>query len=148
MKNKLLIISFFLLSLFATSESNAMKGVGLAAGIDLDLPANLFIEGDVFANYYGDDTINYNYGAKGDVGFKMLGISAYALGGLQHVGFANGESRNYKDDSSPIYGVGIGYNFPLIPIGVRLENTYFSLTRTNGAEDRYNNINASLIFIF
>lgn len=136
-----------------TSQSYATNAVspGVATGISIDLPMNLFVEGDVFSNYYGDNEIKYNYGVKGDFGYKILGISAYALAGVQHSHFNNNQSKslnNFSNSSSPIYGVGIGYNFPILPLGVRLENTHFTLDKVNGGKDNFGNTNLSLILIF
>jgi len=155
MKNpKLLIASTSLLVFLGISpliflgQISKSYASGVQAGISLDLPNNLFIEGDAFSNYYDKNIIKYNYGFKGNLGYKILGASAYGLGGVQHSGFANGEGKNFKNNTSPLYGFGIGYNLPLLNMGIRLENTYFSLSRQDAGKEHFHNIDLAAVFVF
>jgi hypothetical protein len=149
MKNKILTTFVLLLSLFIkTNQSYAGSSVGTGIGAELNLPLNFFVEADGFIKYYNNHIVNYNYGLKGDIGYKFLGASVYGLGGVQHTSFSDNQSQNFKDQSSPVYGVGIGYNFPFINTGIRLENTYFSLDRKDGRSDNFNNVDLSLVIVF
>ncbi len=145
---KLFIISIFLLTLFGKVNHSFALGAGTAAGVSLDLPNNFFVEGNAFFNYYGERVIDHTYGFKGNLGYKMFGASAYGLAGAQHIGFANDESKNFKDNNSPLYGFGVGYNFPLINVGVRLENIYFSLDRKDGRKENFSNLSLGVILVF
>ena len=137
-----------LLMLALLGRTNHSMAAGVGAGIDLGLIDNIFVGADAFSNYYGDNIISYNYGVKGSLGYKMAGVSVYGLGGVQHVGFANNAAKNFKGNTSPLYGFGVGYNFPLINIGVRLNKTYFNLDRNNGNTDHFGTVDLGLVLAF
>ncbi len=120
--------------------TNPASAAGLQAGVDLDLPNHFFVGGDAFANYFNGKEINYNYGFKGNLGYKILGVSAYGLAGVQHSELAAGQGHYFKDNTSPLYGVGIGYNFPLMPLSVKLENSYFYLNKKDGDRAYFNSL--------
>ena len=130
--------------------------VGVAAGGELNLangilPApiadHIFLGADVFSNYYNNGTIDYNYGAKATLGYKVMGAQIFGLYGLQHSNFNHKASANFKESSSALYGFGFGYNFPL-NIGVRLNQTYFNLEQNNGQDKRFPFTDLMLVLVF
>lgn len=140
------------------SEANA---VGLSVGTQFNLISDIFVNknlkvvkdhifagADAFANYYGDDIISYNYGFQGSLGYKISNASVYGLAGIQHAGFGSNQSQNFKKNSSPVYGFGVGYDFPLVNMGIRLNNTFFNLERKDGSKEDFNIVNLGLIFVF
>ena len=157
-KIKILLTS--LLIIFSINKNSYAFGVN--AGVQLNLVDNIFtdkiklviedhifIGADVFANYYSNtENLKYNYGYKGTLGYKISGFSIYGLGGIQYAGLRSDISKQYKEDKAPIYGVGIGYDVPILPIGIRLNNTYFNLERNDGTKNRFNNIDLGLIVVF
>ncbi|MCE3254948.1 MAG: hypothetical protein K0R25_442 [Rickettsiaceae bacterium] len=150
LQTKLLPALALLLALFYnTQESLALgNGVGTAAGADFMLTDNIFAGGDAFYNYYGDKIINSNYGAKGRLGLKAYNISFYGIGGIQRSQLAGAESNNFKSDTSPIYGFGLGYDFPMTGFGIRLNRTFFELERKTGVSNRFQNLDMALVLAF
>lgn len=157
-------IFFFLLTatsyMMSNKESNA-NALGLSVGTQLELIDDIFVNknlkvakdhifvgADAFANYYGDDIISYNYGFQGSLGYKIINASVYGLAGIQHAGFGSNQSQNFKKSSSPIYGFGVGYDFPLLNMGVRLNNTFFNLERKDGSKNNFSIINVGIVFLF
>jgi len=157
--NKIFVITFLIILLAGTNKSSAN---GVAAGIELNVVDNIFtsnkiplagdhifIGGDAFANYYNDKFINYGYGFRGRLGYKILGAQAYGIGGVGHFGFDNNKSSGiFKSNTSPIYGYGVGYNFPLIQIGVRLNRTFFNLEKVVGGKQNFAFTEAQLVLAF
>ena len=148
--NKISAIVFvitFLTSIFTGANKSSAQGV--AAGIEFDLLSNIltnshvplstdniFVGADAFANYYDSKLIDYGYGFRGRLGYKIFGAQAYGIGGVGHFGFDKNNSSIFKDNTAPIYGYGIGYNFPL-NIGVRLNRTFFNLEKNSGGKQNF-----------
>ena len=159
--NKIIAVIFtasFLITSFTGIKKSSANGV--AAGIELDLLSNIltdshlplstdhiFIGGDAFVNYYNDKIIDHAYGLRGRLGYKIFGAQIYGLGGSQHIGFNKDSMESFKHSSAPIYGYGIGYNFPL-SIGVRLNRTFFNLEKTSGGKQNFAFTEVQLVLAF
>jgi hypothetical protein len=149
-----------LFTLFQISTTQLAMANGAAIGIDLNIIDNvitnesniiedhIFIAGEGFFNYYNDDTVNYNYGVKGNLGYKILGIEAYGVLGVQNVNFSSDKLSYFKTTRSPLYGFGIGYDLPIGP-KIRLETNYFTLDhRGTGNSKRFTKTGVSVVFGF
>lgn len=159
---RFLLASMVSATFLFSANSQAAGGVGAAAGVSLNLINNIlfsgstlvtpkdsiFIEGDAFANYYNANVINYNYGFRGNLGYKLMGFSVYGLGGVQHAGFARNQAQYYKDKTAPIYGFGVGYDFPITDFGIRANSYYFSLDKKDGTKSNFNMVDVALVFVF
>jgi hypothetical protein len=164
MKNlKILSAVLLLVSLQLTAIKSAKAnnyGYGTGIGIDFDivddiftnelslLEDHLFVSGEVFGNYYNNDELNYNYGFKGNLGYKILGIEAYGVLGVQNASIKSRNSGYFKTSRSPVYGFGVAYNLPIGP-KIKLENNYFTLDQKGeGTNKDFSNTTLSLVFMF
>lgn len=159
--NKIYVVIFvitFLTNIFTLVSKSSASGV--AAGIEFDVLNNIitssniplatdhiFVGGDAFASYYNDKSIDYGYGFRGRLGYKIFGAQAYGLAGVGHFGFDRNKPSVFKDNTAPIYGYGIGYNFPL-SIGVRLNRTFFSLERVDNRKQNFAFTEVQLVLAF
>jgi len=149
--NQFLFLLFFFVAISLISSKQA-KAIGVGAEINLDLIDNIFVPKNVpvlkdhvfigataFANYFDSNQIRYDYGFGGKLGYKIADASVYGLAGVHDLGFKNNQGQYFKNNSlSPIYGIGIGYDFPLINLGIRLENNFFSLDKKDNSKENFN----------
>lgn len=151
-KNLLAIITFCGLANYSMAA-----GVAVGSGFNLkddifiknsEHKDHLFIGADVFGGYYGGNTIKYNYGVRATPGYKIDNFSVYGIGGLQRAGFAKGKSDFYRTPVSPLYGFGVGYDFPKSNVGIRINSTYFKLDRKDGGADAFNMIDVGAALMF
>jgi hypothetical protein len=155
--NKIFAITFLIVFSAGFNKSFAN---GVAAGIEFDLLNNvltdshvplatdhIFIGGDAFATYYNDKTIDYGYGFRGRLGYKILGAQAYGIGGVGHFGFNKESSELFKSNTASIYGYGVGYNFPL-GLGVRLNRTFFNLEKIDNSKKSFAFTEVQLVLVF
>lgn len=159
MKNLLTKVrTFGLCFLFcSTMASHQASAVGVAVGVERNVtegifakttPDYLFVGADVFANYYDRGTVDWNYGAKATFGYKIHNALVFGLAGVQSTEFNHGASSSFDEHTSPIYGFGIGYNFPSTNLGVRLNQTYYDLEMTNGTNEDFSFTDIMLVLVF
>lgn len=153
-KIRILALGILISSTFAVSSAHA---VGIAIGAERNLsdkvfntsmPEHIFIGGDIFTNYYDRAFIKYNYGAKVTLGYKYANAQIFGLAGVQISEFNNATSDEFDDHASPMYGFGVGYNFPSTNFGIRLNKTYYSLDRTGGGEEDISFTDLMFVLVF
>ena len=161
MKYLPILLSLIFFSLFIANKSYANYGAAFA--IDFDVIDNvvfdensaiedhIFIAAEAFATFYDDGIVNYNYGFKGNLGYKILGVELYGLGGVQNINISS--QAKYVDNyfqttRTPIYGFGVGYDIPFGP-KVRFENIYFELDhRGTGQVESFDRSSINVVFGF
>ena len=90
---------------------------------------NIFTELEIFANHNISGDINYNYGARFNIGYEMEGMRIYPSLGYINAGFdyiEDDSSKQSLNESAPFVGFGIGYDINN-SLGLRLNYAIYSI---------------------